>query len=284
MAPRGWAALSSRKLWLDDRREGYVLARASNTLEAWYGNVFRDYFTRYHWSLQDDEEPDPSRAYDEPAPGNAGAVAFKMQRVISRKDVCFFFVFVSPPLVACHTPPGKHSKLSFGSKSETILKTTSTPKQVDRKKNLLFVVCCSRLPWNPSIYVHSAESPPAAGTASSDCQSPLLNGSSAQLAADDVPQPRGKKPKTEQLTNVYWDIHKDRLLPIYQKESTSRTITDWRSFMADAWANESAEVRRTVQDAREKRHHAALEKWKTSGLHPLDADTQHRCVITLNIS
>lgn len=150
-------------------------------------------------------------------------------------------------------------------------------------KNLLFAVCCSRWPSKLSIYVHSVQSLPTAGMASGDCQSSPSSGS-ARPPTDDVPQPRGKKPKTEQLMNVYWDLHKDRLLPIYQMESTSRSITDWRSFMADAWAGESADVHCTVQDERKKRHHMALEKWKASGLHPLDAETQHRCVVTLNIS
>jgi hypothetical protein len=95
MAPRGWAALSSRKAWLDVKREGYVLARATNTIDGWYTKVFHEYFATYHWSLQDHEEPDPSRTYSEPASADTDAAAFKTDKVNARKDVCLGFLFIS---------------------------------------------------------------------------------------------------------------------------------------------------------------------------------------------
>lgn len=88
MAPRGWAALSSRKTWLDAHREGYVLARASNSLEGWYAKFFHDYFDLYHWSLQDNEEPDPGRTYTEPDSHDTDAMSLKMDKINARKDVC----------------------------------------------------------------------------------------------------------------------------------------------------------------------------------------------------
>jgi len=96
MAPRGWAALSSRKQWLDNKRESYILARASNTFDAWLTNLYHEYFTTYHWSLEDDEEPDPVGSYEEPGPGDDDGISIKEKKISARKDVClkiFLHVF-----------------------------------------------------------------------------------------------------------------------------------------------------------------------------------------------
>ena len=93
---------------------------------------------------------------------------------------------------------------------------------------------------------------------------------------DDMSEPRGKRPQIEKLMTVYWDVHKDRLLPLYQKDSGSKDIKDWSSFMVNAWAEEPPEVRHAVEGEREKRYDTALEKWSKSGSHPLDIETQRR--------
>jgi hypothetical protein len=88
MAPRGWAALSSRKQWLDNKRESYILACASNTFDAWLTNLHHEYFMTYHWSLEDHEEPDPARSYEEPEPGDNNGIFLKEKKINARKDVC----------------------------------------------------------------------------------------------------------------------------------------------------------------------------------------------------
>lgn len=63
------------------------MARESNTLDLWFANVFHEYFAAYHWSLQDDKEPDLSQVYNEPAPHDTEAVSLKVARINARKDV-----------------------------------------------------------------------------------------------------------------------------------------------------------------------------------------------------
>jgi hypothetical protein len=91
MAPRGWAALSSRKQWLDSKSESYILARASNTLDAWLTNLYHEYFMVYHWSLEDNEEPDPNKSYPEPMPEDKDSACLKEKRISTRKDVSLLF-------------------------------------------------------------------------------------------------------------------------------------------------------------------------------------------------
>lgn len=86
MAPRGWAALSSRKKWLDSRSESYILARASNTFDAWLTSLYHEYFTTYHWSLEDHEEPDPAKSYREPDDKDGNLL--KEKKISACKEVC----------------------------------------------------------------------------------------------------------------------------------------------------------------------------------------------------
>lgn len=114
MAPRGWAALSSRKSWLDLKMEGYILARASNTLDSWLAKVFHEYFSAYHWSLQDNEEPDSSQVYNEPAPSDSEAVSVKEAKISARKDVRWkFHYFIATLMFLAHSKFGTISKITF---------------------------------------------------------------------------------------------------------------------------------------------------------------------------
>ena len=92
MAPQGWAALSSCNKWLDSRSESYTLARVSNTFDAWLTNLYHEYFTTYHWSLEDHEEPDPTKSYTEPEPDDKDGIFLKEKKISMCKEVCLTFL------------------------------------------------------------------------------------------------------------------------------------------------------------------------------------------------
>jgi len=78
---------------------------------------------------------------------------------------------------------------------------------------------------------------------------------------------------------VYWELHKDRLKPLYQNSksiSGALRIGDWNTFVSNMWAEESAEVQQAVKDEQDKRHSIAIDKWSASGSQPLDVETQRR--------
>lgn len=117
-----------------------------------------------------------------------------------------------------------------------------------------------------------------ASTVSCDAPSDLLDDSDVRF--ENIPEPRGRKPKAERLDSVYWDLHKNRLRPLYKGAgSGSKRIANWSAFLADAWAKEPDEVHRDVVAERNKRHQAAIESWSMSGLRPLDLETQRRYVV-----
>ena len=89
MAPRGWAALSTHKKWLDSRSESYILACASNNVDAWLTLLYHEYFAMYHWSLEDREEPDPTKSYEEPLPDDKDGTLLKEKKISTRKEVRF---------------------------------------------------------------------------------------------------------------------------------------------------------------------------------------------------
>lgn len=106
-----------------------------------------------------------------------------------------------------------------------------------------------------------------------------MDGSDAISVTESLPGPRGQKPKAERILAVYWDLHKDRLQPLYQTSkslSGARRIGDWNAFLSNAWAEESVEVRQAVNAERDKRHSTAIDKWSVSGSQPLDVEMQRR--------
>ena len=78
-----------------------MLARVSNTFDAWLTNLYHEYFTTYHWSLEDHEEPDPAKSYVEPQPDDKEGILLKEKTICTRKDVRsnflpYLFVKYSP--------------------------------------------------------------------------------------------------------------------------------------------------------------------------------------------
>ena len=82
MAPRGWAADTTRKSFLDDRGSQYQLAVDSNTKIAFFEKLYHDYFNIYHWSLKDTDEPVPDTVYTEPTAEDALS---EKEAIISKK-------------------------------------------------------------------------------------------------------------------------------------------------------------------------------------------------------
>jgi hypothetical protein len=106
-----------------------------------------------------------------------------------------------------------------------------------------------------------------------------LDHSDAAGIVGNLPGPRGPKPTAEPIRAVYWDLHKERLQPLYQASaflSGPRRISDWNRFVANTWAEESVEIQQAVKDERDKRHSIALDKWNMSASQPLDVETQRR--------
>lgn len=102
-----------------------------------------------------------------------------------------------------------------------------------------------------------------------------LDGSDITCVARNALEGRGPKPKTERILAVYWDLHKERLQPLY-KASGGRSIQDWNTFLTKEWAEESNDVKQAANVERNQRHSAAMEKWNSSGSKPLDIATQRR--------
>lgn len=114
-----------------------------------------------------------------------------------------------------------------------------------------------------------------AGTPFGGTQAISSKGSDVASVTGNPPGPRGPKPKADRLLAVYWDVHKERLQPLYQSVGSHR-IGDWNTFLKNAWAKESVEVQRVIEEERDRRHSVAVDKWSSSGLQPLSVETQHR--------
>jgi hypothetical protein len=89
MAPRGWAAITTRKSFLDDRGPQYQLAVDGNTKTAFFEKLYHDYFNIYHWSLKDTDEPVPGAVYAEPITNDA--IAEKETIISKKKQVCVVY-------------------------------------------------------------------------------------------------------------------------------------------------------------------------------------------------
>ena len=85
----------------------------------------------------------------------------------------------------------------------------------------------------------------------------------------------GRGPKPKRILAVYWDLHKERLQPLY-KASGGRDIRDWNLFLSKVWTEEPTEVKQVTEVEQKQRYLAATEKWSSSGSKPLDVATQHR--------
>lgn len=91
MAPKGWAACSSRKLWLDSKMDEYCLAKAEGALASWWPGLYDRYFKEYHWSLADDEEPVKGTLYADAEPKDATALlAQEKKKGYEKGRKCFF--------------------------------------------------------------------------------------------------------------------------------------------------------------------------------------------------
>lgn len=91
MAPKGWAAGTTRKEWLTSRLDDFISARKNNTTDLFYSNVFKAWFALYHWSLPDNIEPAPGAAYTEPDPDNTDACSEKEEKIGKKKRARIFF-------------------------------------------------------------------------------------------------------------------------------------------------------------------------------------------------
>jgi hypothetical protein len=121
--------------------------------------------------------------------------------------------------------------------------------------------------------------PNTAGTPPGGSQAMSSDGSDVACAVGNLLGPRGQKPKAERVLAVYWDLHKERLQPLYQNAespSGSHHIGDWNVFLRNEWAKEPLEVQHVVEEERDRRHFVNVDKWSSSGLQPLKAETQHR--------
>ena len=45
----------------------------------------------YHWSLEDNEEPNPNKLYPEPTPEDKDSVSLKEKKISARKDMSLKF-------------------------------------------------------------------------------------------------------------------------------------------------------------------------------------------------
>jgi len=118
-----------------------------------------------------------------------------------------------------------------------------------------------------------------AGTPFGGSQVISSDGSDIAHTTENPPGPRGPKPKAERVLAVYWDLHKERLQPLYQSSesaSGSHRIGDWNIFLKHAWANEPLDVKCAVEEERDRRHSVNVDEWCSSGLQVLHAATQHR--------
>jgi hypothetical protein len=68
MPKKTWAASTSRKDFMDGYGEDYHKSRllGKKGKDEFFEKFFHDYFKKYHWSLDDKEEPSPGTAYAEP--------------------------------------------------------------------------------------------------------------------------------------------------------------------------------------------------------------------------
>lgn len=87
MAPKGWAALTSRKAFLDAKGDEFLRAKQANSLDSWWPGFFDLYFAEYHWSLPDDKEPLADATYTEPTDNDPLAIAIKETAKKKTEDV-----------------------------------------------------------------------------------------------------------------------------------------------------------------------------------------------------
>jgi hypothetical protein len=66
MPKKTWAALTSRKAFLDSYGEDFSKANGKKAKDDFFTKFYEDYFEKYHWSLDDKVEPAPGAVYNEP--------------------------------------------------------------------------------------------------------------------------------------------------------------------------------------------------------------------------
>ena len=78
MAPRQWSEGTSRNEWLHSRGLAYQEAVLAKTKVSFLEKLFHDWFEKYHWSLDNKTQPDPTVLYVEPI-GEAEILKKKMR-------------------------------------------------------------------------------------------------------------------------------------------------------------------------------------------------------------
>jgi hypothetical protein len=65
--PWGWAPVGSAHYnILHPHAEAYLEHQQNSTLSVFFPNIYREYFSVFHYTLRDDQDPNPETVYAEP--------------------------------------------------------------------------------------------------------------------------------------------------------------------------------------------------------------------------
>lgn len=85
--PRGWAPVNSARYnILHPHAESYLKHQQSGTLGVFFPNVYQQYFSVFHYTLSDDQDPNPETVYAEPETDEEKKKKVALMKVM--KDVC----------------------------------------------------------------------------------------------------------------------------------------------------------------------------------------------------
>jgi hypothetical protein len=92
MAPRQWSEGTSRHLWLHERGPAYQEAIHAKTKVAFLDKLYRDWFEKYHWSLDNKTEADPTAVYIDPI--DEDGILKKNQAIVAKKEACLLLLIL----------------------------------------------------------------------------------------------------------------------------------------------------------------------------------------------
>jgi hypothetical protein len=92
MPKKTWAALTSRKAFMDSYGEEFSDANGKKAKDDFFARFFYDYFEKYHWSLDDKLEPIPGVIYNEPQ--TQEGLEAKEKVIMEKKEVCAYLLSV----------------------------------------------------------------------------------------------------------------------------------------------------------------------------------------------
>lgn len=99
--PRGWAPVgSARYNILQPHAESYLEHQQNRTLRIFFPNIYKEYFTVFHYTLGDNEDPDPETVYAEPETEEEMAKKFAIMKVM--KDVRVYIVPLHDTVTSTH--------------------------------------------------------------------------------------------------------------------------------------------------------------------------------------